>query len=253
MADYLAASPVESQRIVIQRMIDDVHVALPCAVLAFSGEGTPKVKVQIATQLKITLGNEVTYRSFPVVENVPVALPYAQTAGLALTLPIKAGDTGLLIVPDRGISNFVQSNGEPTPPPFVGDPTTANPRAHSITDGIFIPGVSVNAATLNAYNETSIELRDKERKCYISLGPDGIVFTDGTCVMEMKNGNWDVRTPGTTTISSTNIELGRSNNSFLHNLHSTTGTFIDKDNVVLNTHSHEGVEKGSDTTGEPVK
>lgn len=253
MADYSAASPVESERITIQRAIDKMNVALPCQVLSFDGSGTPKVSVQISTQLKVTLGNEVSYKSYPPVDNVPVAIPYAQTAGLALTLPIKAGDTGLLIVPDRGISNFLNGTGEPTPPPFVGNPVTANPRAHSITDGIFIPGVSVDSAVLQDYNEDAIELRDVERKNYISLGPNGIEITDGTCVMRIKDGNFNVETPNLAEIRSSNMTLSDTANSVKSSLTSTNGTFIDRDGVVLNSHSHEGVEPGSGTTGEPVK
>lgn len=253
MADYSAASDTENRRIVIQRLIDNMHVAMPCAVLEFSGEGTPKVKVQPLTQVKVTLGNEVSYTSFPVVENVPVVMPYAQGAGLALTLPIRAGDTGLLVIPDRGLDTFIKSDGKPTPPPFTGDPVTATPRAHALTDGIFIPGLSLDAATLENYDTDHIELRDKDRKHFISLGADGIVMSDGTCTLSIKEGRFDVATTETVTLSGSNMELNGTDNTIRGTLTSEGGTFIDKDGVNLNAHIHTGVESGPDTSGRPQR
>ena len=253
MADYGAASGPEAQRLQIQRTVDNLQVAMPVRVLSFSGAGAPKVKVQPLTQMKITLGDEVSYKSLPPIENVPVVLPNAQTAGLALTLPIKAGDTGLLIIPDRGLDNFLRGQGDEAPPPFTGDPTVVAPRAHSLTDGIFVPGLCADSMTLAEYSEDNIELRDKERKSYISLGPEGIKITDGTCVMTMKEGRFKVETPGLATITSSNMDLGESSNELQYDLTSREGTFIDKDGVVLNSHVHFGVQPGSGNTDEPVK
>lgn len=253
MSDYSAASDIEKQRLQTQRMIDDVRVAMPAKIVAFFPGKTPTANVQPLTQLKITLGDEVSFKSLPVVENVPVVIPYAQTAGLMLTLPLQAGDTGLLVVPDRGIDNFLKSSGEVTIPPFSGNPTTAAPRAHSLTDGIFVPGLSCNSMEITDYSTENIELRDKERKSYISLGPEGIKMTDGTCVMTMKDGDFNVTTPKQATIHSSNMDLGEDSNSLKYSLTSREGTFIDKDGVVLNSHLHSGVETGSGNTDQPVK
>ncbi len=253
MSDYSSASDVEKQRLQTQRMIDNVQVAMPAKIVAFFPGKTPKANVQPLTQMKITLGDEVSYKSLPVVENVPVVIPYAQTAGLLLTLPLQAGDKGLLIIPDRGMDNFLKGGREVTIPPFNGNPTTAAPRAHSLTDGIFVPGLSPDADEITDYNTENIELRDKERKNYISLGPNGIEMTDGTCIMTIKDGNFKVETPNLATITSTNMRLGDGSNTFRDSLTSENGTFTDKDGVVLNSHLHSGVQTGSGNTDEPVK
>lgn len=261
MSDYSSASEVEKQRLQIQRMIDDVNVSMPASVVSFNPTGTPKVVVQPLTQLKVTLEEGVQYLSLPVVEDVPVVLPYAQSAGLVVTLPIQPGDTGLLIIPDRGISNFLKGGGKETPPPFVGDAMTATPRAHSLTDAIFIPGLSANSAVLESYDNVHIELRDKARKNYISLGDDGIVFTDGQCTMRIADGALTVtapnqirmETPGEMHLRGSNVGLRDGDNYIKDTLRSRNGTFIDRDNVVLNTHAHTGVQSGSDDTGQPVK
>lgn len=242
MADYNAASSAESQRLTIQRMIDKLHIALPCVVMKFTSSDL-SVDVQVSTQLKVTLGKEVYYKSFPVISNVPVVVPYVQTAGLMLTLPIQVGDTGLLIVPDRGIDNFLNSDGNPTPPPFAGDPSIAAPRSHALTDAIYIPGLSTKLKPITNYNAQNIELRDSERKSYISLGPDGIELTDGTCILSMKNGNFDITTTGTTTVQSANVSIDNEQSRFSGD--------VTSEGISLRTHVHSGVEVGTETTGAP--
>ena len=258
MADYSSASPQEQQRLAISRMMANQHVAMPCKVLSFDGKSA---SVQPLTQMKVTLGEQVSYKNLPVVNNVPVVLPYAQTLGLAVTLPIKPGDTGLLIIPDRGTDNFLNSNGgAPTAPPFGGSADVSDARAHSLTDGILIPGCSVNAAALPSYDLEHVEVRDKDRKIYFSLGNDGIKVTDGTATLTMQEGAVKLETSGpfdvtasTITMQSSNLNIGESENNVTGNFTSTNGTFIDKDNVVLNTHTHTGVQPGGGSTGEPDK
>ena len=103
MADYSVTSESENLRLQMRRMMDGLHVAMPAKVLAFQPGPPVRVTVQPATQMKITLGEEVSYRSLPQLSGVPVVLPFAQTAGFLLTVPIQPGDTGLLVIPDRGL------------------------------------------------------------------------------------------------------------------------------------------------------
>lgn len=260
MADYSVTSESENLRFQMRRMMDGLHVAMPAKVLAFQPGPPVRVTVQPTTQMKITLGEEVSYRSLPQLSGVPVVLPFAQTAGFLLTVPIQPGDTGLLVIPDRGLDNFLQA-GDVAAPPFYGDPTLIQPRGHSLTDAIFIPGLSSDAVEIADYSTEAIELRDKERKSYISLGPDGITMTDGTAVMKMSGGKLETTAPtgiamqtdAQCTVRSQNMDLSGEGNTFSGNCRSTNGTFTDKDGVVLGTHTHEGVQTGDGTTGSPVK
>ena len=260
MADYSVTSESENLRLQMRRMMDGLHVAMPAKVLAFQPGPPVRVIVQPTTQMKITLGEEVSYRSLPQLSGVPVVLPFAQTAGFLLTVPIQPGDTGLLVIPDRGLDNFLQA-GDVAAPPFYGDPTLIQPRGHSLTDAIFIPGLSSDAAEIADYSTEAIELRDKARKSYISLGPDGITMTDGTAVMKMSGGKLETTAPtgismqtdAQCTIRSQNMDLSGAGNTFSGDCRSTNGTFTDKDGVVLGTHTHEGVQTGAGTTGGPVK
>ena len=94
MADYSVTSESENLRLQMRRMMDGLHVAMPAKVLAFQPGPPVRVTVQPATQMKITLGEEVSYRSLPQLSGVPVVLPFAQTAGFLLTVPIRRGTPG---------------------------------------------------------------------------------------------------------------------------------------------------------------
>ncbi|MFQ8890152.1 MAG: hypothetical protein ACLR7Z_19110 [Bilophila wadsworthia] len=186
-------------------------------------------------------------------------LLFAQTAGFLLTVPIQPGTPGCSSSRIAASTTFAgRGRGGAA---FYGDPTLIQPRGHSLTDAIFIPGLSSDAAQIADYSTEAIELRDRERKSYISLGPDGITMTDGTAVMKMSGGKLETTAPSgiamqtdaQCTVRSQNMDLSGEGNTFSGNCRSTNGTFTDKDGVVLGTHTHEGVQTGDGTTGGPVK
>lgn len=268
MADYSNTSDAEASRLQAERMQAQIRIMMPAKLLSFSPGPPQRCSVQPLIKMKVTLGKEVKYVSMPPIENVPVQLPVAQVAGLMLTLPFKPGDTGMLHIPDRGMDNFLRS-GQESRPPFYGDPETSSPRSRALEDAVFYPGISPDTFEIQDYNTENIELRDKERKTRISLGPDGIEMTDGQAVISIKNGKVEVNAPDgceatsgkaitmkaaqTCTISSTNMTLGKDSNTFSGSCTSSNGTFIDKDGVSLNGHAHTGVQTGGGTTGGPVK
>jgi hypothetical protein len=208
----------------------------------------------------------------PPVANVPVVLPFAQGAGLLLTLPIRGGDECLIVFADRSLDNFVQSGGV-QPSVATASEDTTTPRSHSLADAICIPGIISNPQAVPEYNTDNIELRDRERVQYISLGPEGITITDGTAKWNMQDGKVTLDapagiqetsqgpisrvTPGRQTFKGNNVKIGDGTSGgtdeIENTLQSRNGTFIDKDGVNLNGHTHVGVESGPDTTGEPVK
>ena len=164
--------------------------------------------------------------------------------------------------------------GGSQPPPTVPDDDICEPRSHDLTDAICIPGIISNPQAVPGYSTDHIELRDRERTQYLSLGPSGITITDGKAVWNMHDGKVTLdapsgieetskstisqRTTGIQTIEGSNIEVGTpdgvsSGVDYIENtLKSRIGTFIDRDGVNLNTHNHTGVESGPENTGAPV-
>lgn len=278
MADYQAVSNNEGLRLQVQRMIDNLYVAMPVKVIAFSA-ATQKVTVQPLTKMKITLGEEVTYVNFPVLSNIPVIIPFCQTLNLAITLPIKAGDTGIILVMDKSLEAFLQT-GNVSAPPLYSSPKTATPRCHDLTDSIYIPGLSSNKKLVKDYSVDSLEIRttdDDKTKVTINgnfiqlaqnYGKNTVkmggrnnpitVTSDSDIYIKGKNihltAEWTGEDgSGKVLIDSENIRLTDKGNYIDGSLQSHNGTFIDKDGVNLNAHTHTGVESGNSTTGSPVK
>lgn len=266
MADHRIPSEADA----FQRQFDSLALQLRCAmpgVIESFDATTQRCTVTPAVQLKVTLDGAVSYWNLPVVENVPVVVPYAQGAGLMLTLPLKAGDQCLLVFSDRGIDNFLLM-GAVTPPPIAASEDTSTPRAHHLSDAICIPGIIADPVAVPEWSQSAIELRDKERQHYISLGPDGIEISDSSATWSMSGGKITVNAPagiqenasvissiaaGVNTVQGTNISLGSGSNTITGSLTSTSGVFTDKDGIVSNTHLHSGVLPGGSNTGEPVK
>ena len=243
MADYSQTTASEDFGMQFDRLAAQIRCALPGVIQSFN-PATQTASVQPAIKMKRNLGEGVSHVDLPVVQNVPVVLPFAQGAGLLLTLPIQSGDECLLVFADRPIDNFTQGGGVQ---PCAGSANndSSSPRAHSLSDAICIPGIISNPQAVPEYSNKNIELRDRERKQYISLGPEGIIITDGTAKWNMKNGAVTMNAPAGISYASTanmevaakNMDLG-DNNRISGNLRSDNGTFTDKDGVVLNTHTH---------------
>lgn len=108
-----------------------VRVALPARVEAYDAS-KQKVAAQplVRDYFEADSGALVTER-LPVVSDVPVAFPSG--GGCFLTLPITAGDMGLLVFADRSLDRWLNGIGSEVDP---GDP-----RMHDLSDAIFLPGV----------------------------------------------------------------------------------------------------------------
>lgn len=270
MADYNIIHDSERFSIQFWRIIRQMRCALPGVIVSFNSK-LQTATVQPALTMKVTLSDEISYTPLPPIENIPVVLPFAQSAGLLLTLPIQTGDECLLIFSDRALDDFVQNGGisNTTQP---GAELTGNPRCHDLSDAICIPGIISTPQAVPSYNTEHIELRDRERNQYISLGPEGITITDGTAKWNMKKGKITLNAPAgieetstspisrtttaTETLVGSNIRIGEKNSGGVdeieNTLRSKNGTFIDKYGVNLTTHRHTDVETGTGITGSPA-
>lgn len=265
MADYSSMSEQTAQELQIQRMLQSVHTIKPCVVTAFNAGPPQTVSVQPSEPLKISLGEQISYKAAPVLHNVPVVLPYAQSAGFVLTLPIQAGDTGLLLIADKSIDAFLNTS-QAGVPVVEGDPVTSRPRVKSLSDAIFVPGLTTFPQGIPDYKTDAIELRNKSRSVYISLSDSGIEMTDGQAIFRISGGNVSteatgtvtteaqgqvsVTTPSTCEISSSNMDLSGSGNRISGNITQENGTFTDGNGRNSSSHVHGGVQTGSGTTGQ---
>lgn len=249
MSDKSNLSFEENVLNTVQNVIADTRIALPCKVLSFDGI---KVNVQPLTKITKTVGDKETFVEFPVIENVPVIIPYAQSLGLSLTLPLSAGDNGLLIISDRELSSFVNGDGLTPKQPYKQN-VFSNTRSRNLKDAIYIPGLSPNSKSLSV-DTSHIELRNKVRSIYISLGEDGIKLTENSTELSLQNGNVTLKTSGNFsvecggafTVSSSNFGISASGNAV-----NSVGTFVDNRGIQLGTHVHGGIYPGTGNTSGP--
>lgn len=246
---YIAPDASTTQRLQMEGFAQSVRVALPAIILKFDA-AKQRAEVRPAIKMKdVSYTGEVTYPDMAKIFNVPVVMPYAQGAGLLLTVPIQAGDACLLVFSDKYLDEFNKTGTYARPGASQDDAETI-PRSHSITDAIAIPGYFHAPAAVPAYSTDHIEVRDKARKMYLSLGPDGWTMTDGKAILAMKDGDITINAPGKLTINTgQHTDITSQNFKLTDNMQLNSGTFIDKNSRDSTGHKHSGVETGGGNTG----
>ena len=270
MADYSKITNAGKFALQFSRMAAQLHCAMPGVIESFNPE-TQRCTVTPGIKLKVVLDGEASYLDLPIIQDVPIMVPYGQKAGLLLTFPINPGDPCLLVFADRAIDNFLQT-GQTAPPPITESENTSTPRAHALSDAICIPGMIADVNVVPQWNQDNIEMRDKERKHFISLGPDGIELSDSEASIKIANGEISIDGPagiknnsaatitdtaatitstatGVNSVIGSNISLGGEDNTISGGLTSTSGTFTDANGINSSGHVHGGVQSGSSDTG----
>lgn len=185
MASRVFPTESEAQESTIERMLAEAFCCLPGVVEKFDA-ATQLAEVTPAIQRKIIQRNgKPKYEKIKPITKVPVVVPYVQKLGLLITLPIAKGDEGILVFSDRMIDNFVKKGGIQPPECCGADNQTTEPRAHSIIDAIFIPGIITKPNVVKSWNNEALEIRNKDRTCFFSMNKNcniTIITTGSTAV-----------------------------------------------------------------------
>lgn len=136
--DAFTPSEAEILEEAIASSMIDVHTSLPGRVAKFDAlKQTADIELGVRRVLPKDDGTYIT-ESFPILSNVPVA--FYRTAGLALTLPVDVGDTGLVIFTEAAIDQWRGLAGGPASPGDIG--------RHTITGAVFMPGLVPTLGTI---------------------------------------------------------------------------------------------------------
>lgn len=272
MADYTFATPEQQEVLLVKRLLAAQHTIIPATVKSFTPGPPQRVSVQPMTQIKVMVEGTPQYVDPPIIEDVPYFVPYAQGTGLMLTLPVAAGDTVLLLVPDKPIDYALAQRGV-TRPVMYADERVANVRAHALTDAIAVSLFTQDPDGIADYNTSRIELRNKSRSHFINLGNDGITASDSQATWDITNGKFsltapagidmttdatftlnaqgsvNITTPDVVAISSANFNTGKDGaageSTITGSLRSTQGTFTDSNGTSLTTHTHPYTDDGA--------
>ena len=170
------ADEVTQIKELIRRMIaSNVNTCMPGIIDSFNS-ANQTVTVRPAIQMKITINNEITYKDYPQIINVPLVFP--QAGGFAITFPVQSGDQCLLIFSQRCIDNW-QLSGRISPP----EQNIPGARTHDITDAFAILAPSCNSNIIGDYNTNGVEIRNEIGTSKITLTDSGIVITGDLTVI----------------------------------------------------------------------
>jgi len=133
--------PVLSLGEIIRKAVDSGVMAARTATTGIITEvlGNQLVNVQPCLKARYVVdpnspnnpnNNSGFLKQLPIIPNVIVQMPMG--GGWSIKMPIKKGDSGLLIFSDRSLDNWFVNGG-------IVDP--ADTRHHNLNDAIFIPGL----------------------------------------------------------------------------------------------------------------
>lgn len=111
---------------VAERLIDDIHTAMPATVKRYNQDGTINAQPDITTT--DNAGNTL---QMPVIYKIPVVMPGIGT--LKIEAPINIGDKVLLIFAERAIDGWIGK---------MAQSVETDKRRHSLTDAIAITGLT---------------------------------------------------------------------------------------------------------------
>lgn len=153
---------------ILDARVADVHTAMPGRVVRYdASKQTADIQPQLMSAELDTDGNVVA-RSFPVLPAVPVAFPAA--GGFAITFPVVAGDTGLLVFCELPIDRWRATGQESRP---------ADTRRHSVTSAVFYPGLRPTAKAFTDPDLATDVTIGSTGGAAIHLKPDGTVHLGG--------------------------------------------------------------------------
>ena len=180
MTTSAPTSLADAVKAAIQYNLNNIHTAMPAQILSYDFT-TQKASVQPTVNKQWTDG---TTSRMPIINEVPVIFPSA--GGASVSFPVLAGDTCLLVVCERSITEWLLAGGLATP---------SDPRKLDLTDAVAIPG-------LIPFNGT-FPVRTNNTDFIIEYGGSSITIT--------QNGDIKINTAST-------IALGKPGNELIANL-----------------------------------
>jgi len=180
----------------------------------------PGIKVNVLSQDGTT-----TQVDPALLDSVPIVFPGG--GGCLLTFPIKQGDECLVVFASRSIDGWMQEGGI--------QPQTDPSRLHDLSDAMCFVGLMSYQNIAPSISGSRTQLRSKDGETYVELDPDGQVV--------------NVKAPGGMTFDTPTAHF---TGNVISDQTVTASTDVVGGGISLKSHTHSGVQSGSENSGPPV-
>ncbi|HDX4247304.1 TPA: translation initiation factor IF-2 [Klebsiella oxytoca] len=224
---------------------EQLRVALPGIIQSFDPDAvTAVVQPAIRYVERDNDGNKST-KDYPLLVDVPVVFP--RGGGCTLTFPVKEGDECLVIFADRCIDFWWQSGG-------IQEPVDG--RMHDLSDAFCIVGPQSQAKKISGISTSAAQFRSDDGSTYLEIDPTT------KKIKLVAPGGLDVITPMADFSKQVTIHgllswMGGMVGSVASGIASTItgavefiGTVKANGKSIDDTHTHGGVQHGTDDTDE---
>lgn len=251
--------PVEAMRAAMEGFLAETWTSLPGIVQSFDTKAmTVTVQPSIRGRVQQPDGSTISV-NMPLLVDVPVIFPSG--GGFTLTFPVAQGDECLVVFADRCIDAWWQSGG-------IGEPL--EPRMHNLSDGFALVGPFSQPEVLPDVSAEDVQLRTDDGKASVTIKPDYTINAKNPAASINMSPEGEItaeadtritlRTPelriATNALSMANMEGGSVSATIIGDIDQTGSITSSGDHVAGGIsqihHVHEGVQAGSDNTGEPV-
>ena len=178
--DIRFSDEVAQQRELFDRLSMRLNTSIPGQVVSFD-ETTRLATVVPAIYQKTYVDGITSYQQQPNIENVPVYFPFSSVSGFSLTFPVKAGDPCLLVFSQRAIDNWLEFGGVQLPEDGISC------RHHDISDGFALVGFSSLADSLDDFQTTAIEIRNRDRSVCVTVSDTQAIVKANTSILTIAN------------------------------------------------------------------
>jgi hypothetical protein len=182
---------------------------LPVIVEAFVLD-PPRVTVKPAIMSRYFNGNEIIWKEHISIPDCPILL--SRAGNFTMTLPIKQGDRGILLILDSNITEFLKTGKlSKTGNEIIQD----SPRKHNLADGVYIPGWLLKVDNFKDYSLDSLVLRTNDNKTKIEIrdkdinvtGDQNVTINAGNNVIVNAGSNATIKAGANVTLQAPNVSI----------------------------------------------
>lgn len=221
--------------------------ALPGIIQSFSGGGAFPLTCAVQPAIKVLVRQQdgtVESTALPMLVDCPVQFPSG--GNCSLTFPVAPGDECLVVFADRCIDAWWQSGGVQE---------QAEVRMHDLSDGFVLLGFRSKPRALSGVSATSAQLRSEDGSTYIEMNPTTkkvkIVAPGGFDVIApLSTFSAGVTVTGLLTFVGGMVGSAASGAAAVFNgVLNVIGQILANGKRVDDTHTHNGVQPGSGSSG----